>query len=945
MQIIANPNVTSSYSPTYPEAPADLVIPKTVTDGEKVYTVTTIGYRAFFMCSQLTSVTLPDTIRVIGDYAFQTAWSNAKLTEMNLPEGLEEIGSNALYGLPVDFKLPSTLKRIGASAFVNTGITEVHFGDAIEAVGDRAFMRCTKLVKAEVTEATQYTEGLYLNCTALTDVTIADGVTILPENCFFGCSSLTHVTLPESVTELGKSVFYGCDFSSLDFLNTGSVTTLGDFCFAGNDNLHDIVIPDSVTYVGANQFYWCKYVAHITFGEKVAYVGKGVMSTFFIDTSVTSVVPEVRSATAGAAVRRSGYVGAMTRDGVNFDVYCGAPFVVDGITYMPISANEVQVTGYEETLVYGSVTIPETVTCEGDETTYTVTSIADKVFFKKYNIIELHLPDTLATVGERSFDQIYSLNYINIPKGLTTASGIQAFGYGGWDNLTCGEWLEDTLYIPATLRTWNQCLFSGNKYTKAVLEEGLHMVGAYGVSNNNNLAEVELASTVQYLKNNAFSSCPALTDITFAEGLLYIGNNAFQGDPLKSIVLPDSVQYVGTQAFEALKYDYSTYPSTVTYVGPAEIRLGGGVTGLGWNAFYKDARLTAVLGSQQNLLVERCDFTVTPGVVWDGKTSIPAGDWSIVPAGTELTVSGDVRIDGALYIEDGATVTVPEDASLTIGLGAQVDESKISWIRVSPVEPVVSLYTINVAGAANGSVSASRNSAYEGAAVYLTVKSADGYVLDTLTVTAADGSAVAVADKGNGRWTFEMPGANVTVSASFRKDTVFTDIDGHWYTEAINWAVEQGIAVDDEGTGLFRPEDVCTRASMVTFLWRAAGCPEPTIANPFTDVSESDAWYKAALWACEMGITKGYGSKDTFAPNAVSTRAQTVLFLQRAVKAADGSVNDFTDVPAGSYYEGAVSWAAENGITNGTSTGVFSPAADCYRGQIITFLYRLYKDR
>ena len=265
--------------------------------------------------------------------------------------------------------------------------------------------------------------------------------------------------------------------------------------------------------------------------------------------------------------------------------------------------------------------------------------------------------------------------------------------------------------------------------------------------------------------------------------------------------------------------------------------------------------------------------------------------------------------------------------------------------RPAPVIPPVFTYRITVSDAEGGSVSASRNSAYEGATVYLTVKSADGYVLDTLTVTAADGSAVAVTDKGNGRWTFEMPGANVTVSASFRKDTVFTDIDGHWYTEAINWAVEQGIAVDDEGTGLFRPEDVCTRASMVTFLWRAAGCPEPAIANPVTDVSESDAWYKAALWACEMGITKGYGSKDTFAPEAVSTRAQTVLFLQRAVKAADGSVNSFTDVPAGSYYEGAVSWAAENGITNGTSTGVFSPAADCYRGQIITFLYRLYKDR
>ena len=573
VQLITNPNAANSYSAVYPDAPAELVIPATVTNSGtgKTYTVTTIGYKAFFLCSQITSVTLPDTIRVIGDYAFQTSWGTNMIASMNLPEGLEEIGAYALNGIQVDFRLPSTLKRIGNYAFNNTGITEVHFGDAIEAVGDRAFFRCTKLVKAEVTKESQNSEGLYLMCTALADVTVEDGVTSLPENCFFDCSSLTSITLPESVTELGKSVFYGCDLSSLDFLNTGSVTTLGDFCFAGNDNLHDIVIPDSVTYVGANQFYWCKYVAHITFGANVAYVGKDVMSTFFIDPSVTKVVPEVRSATAGAAVRRSGYVGAMTRDGVNFDVYCGSTFVVNGLTYMPISATEVQVTGYDESTVFGVVTIPETVTCEGDETVYTVTSVADKLFSQKYNITEVHLPDTITTVGERSFDQIHGLNYINIPKSLTTATGIQPFGYGGWDNLEAGEWLVDTLYVPASLETWNQCAFSGNKYTTAVLEDGLHMVGSYGISNNAKLTDVKMASTVQFLKNNAFSSCEALESIELPEGLLYIGDQAFQGDPLKSVTLPSSLKYVGTQAFESLKYDYSTYPAIATYVGAPEM--------------------------------------------------------------------------------------------------------------------------------------------------------------------------------------------------------------------------------------------------------------------------------------------------------------------------------------------------------------------------------------
>ena len=866
VQLITNPNAANSYSAVYPDAPAELVIPETVTNSEagKTYTVTTIGYQAFFMCGQITSVTLPDTIRVIGDYAFQTSWSQSAITSMDLPEGLEEIGVYALNGIQVDFRLPASLKRIGNYAFNNTGITEVHFGDAIEAVGDRAFFGCTKLVKAEVTKESQNSEGLYLMCTALADVTVEDGVTSLPENCFFDCSSLTSITLPESVTELKKSVFYGCDLSSLDFLNTGSVTTLGDFCFAGNDNLHDIVIPDSVTYVGANQFYWCKYVAHITFGENVAYVGDGVMSTFFTDPSVTKVVPEVRSATAGAAVRRSGYVGAMTRDGVNFDVYCGTAFTDGGFSYMPISATEVQVTGYDESVISGVVTIPATVTCEGDEVTYTVTSIGDNLFKQKYDITEVHLPDTIKTVGQRSFDQIRELSYINIPTQLESLTGDQSFGYGGWDTLVDHDaWKVDTLYVPAALKTWAQSAFAGNQYTTVVLEDGLQMVGQVAFAANNNLTEIKMPSSLQYLKANAFASCVSLENIDLPEGLLYIGDKAFQSDPLKSITLPGSVQYVGTQAFETLKYDYSSGSTQATYAGPAEITLGGGVTGLGWNAFYKDAKLTAVLGSQQNLLVERCDFTETPDVVWDGKTSIPAGDWSRVPAGTTVTVSGSVRIDGTLIIEDGAKVEVAPGGRLNIGMDAEVDQSKISWIYVPtvPAEP-------------------------------------------------------------------QQP--------AFR----FKDVqdENAFYFAPVYWAVEQGITTGKTAT-TFDPNGTCTRGQAVTFLWRAAGSPEPKGSTmPFTDVASGSYCEKAVLWAVENGITNGT-TETTFSPNAGCTRAQIVALICRSQQGTPAAGDlPFTDAPAWAY--DAIAWSYQQGIVKGTTETTFSPNALCTRGQIVTFLYR-----
>ena len=169
----------------------------------------------------------------------------------------------------------------------------------------------------------------------------------------------------------------------------------------------------------------------------------------------------------------------------------------------------------------------------------------------------------------------------------------------------------------------------------------------------------------------------------------------------------------------------------------------------------------------------------------------------------------------------------------------------------------------------------------------------------------------------------------------------FTDVpEGSFYHDAILWAVEKGIIVDVE-SGVFNPEQSCTRGDMVTFMWRAAGSPEPLgKENPFTDVAEGDYYYKAVLWAVENGITKGT-SASTFSPFTTCTRSQTVTFLHRFAGCPEVSgTNPFVDVAEGSYYYHAVLWAVENGITKGTGAAAFSPEMLCSRGQIITFLYR-----
>ena len=251
-------------------------------------------------------------------------------------------------------------------------------------------------------------------------------------------------------------------------------------------------------------------------------------------------------------------------------------------------------------------------------------------------------------------------------------------------------------------------------------------------------------------------------------------------------------------------------------------------------------------------------------------------------------------------------------------------------------------YAITVADAENGSATANRKSASKGTTITVTATPDKGYELDTLKVTDKNGDKVKLTEK-NGKYTFTMPASAVTVKATFTKtaENPFTDVnDDSYYKDAVIWAVENGITKGISGT-MFSPDAACTRAQAVTFLWRAAGSPSPKSgAMPFGDVAADAYYHDAVLWAVENGITKGT-SDTTFSPDSKCTRAQIITFLWRAQKSpAVASVNVFTDVAADAYYADAVNWAVANGITSGTSAATFSPNADCTRAQIVTFLYR-----
>ena len=261
-----------------------------------------------------------------------------------------------------------------------------------------------------------------------------------------------------------------------------------------------------------------------------------------------------------------------------------------------------------------------------------------------------------------------------------------------------------------------------------------------------------------------------------------------------------------------------------------------------------------------------------------------------------------------------------------------------------PTYPVSSS-NASASAAVGGSVSASTKNATAGSTVTVTVSPEAGYRLEKLTVVDKNGKEIPVTLK-DGKYTFTMPASQVDIKPVFEKisaETAFPDVPSSaYYAEPVKWAAEKGITSGTKDGG-FAPGNTCTRAQIVTFLWRAAGSPEPQTAETgMTDVSPAAYYAKAVAWAIENGITVGR-SDGSFNPNGTCTRANGVTFLYRAARAAaSGNDAGFSDVTADAYYAAAVQWALENGITNGQSNGLFGPNGACTRAQIVTFLYRLY---
>ena len=301
----------------------------------------------------------------------------------------------------------------------------------------------------------------------------------------------------------------------------------------------------------------------------------------------------------------------------------------------------------------------------------------------------------------------------------------------------------------------------------------------------------------------------------------------------------------------------------------------------------------------------------------------------------------------------GTGLTGESNLTVTIEKGSTGDRSYTAhWRYNGGSSGGSSSYPITVPDKTeNGSVSVSPKNASKGSTVTITVTPDGGYVLETISVTDKNGNDLKLTDRGNGKYTFTMPGSKVEIKVTFMEDNsvlnFFYDVPNDaYYYEAVKWAVENGIT-GGVGNSLFAPNQPCTRAQIVTFLWRVAGSPVVNYLMPFTDVDESAYYAEAVRWAASCGIVTGL-TETTFGANGVCTRAQATAMIYRYAQAQGKGFTGawmfllpFTDVPEWAYE--SVAWCYMNGVTTGVSETSFAPGNDCTRAQIVTFLYRAYQ--
>ena len=845
--------------------------------------VTNIDDFAFAGCSSLTNVTIPGNVIHIGTSAFNNCTG---LTKVVLKDGIPSIGAGA-FGSCVNLTnivLPNSLITIGSNAFGGcTSLTEIDLPDGVKTIGAYAFSNCSNLAKITMPNSvTDIGDYAFQKCAKLVDVTLSNGLITIGGGAFEACDSLSNITLPGSLIKIDAYAFSNCNNLTSVIFSSG-IASIGGYAFRGCSDLSDITIPLTVTCVEEAAFYECP----------------GIKDIYYEGSEAQWKEVEIRAWNNG-----------LTSATIHYNNY---------------SDNSDRNNGSSETSAEGLSAVERELTPakskNKNNNNYTIyaSTVKSYLYQEGDNLTRVEYIDGCVIIETYSSDFVLISSY-----GIEIASDAKWGGFFagqeynfiilGWDNKEKND-SATVLRIVKYDKSW-KCLGQVDLYnadTVIPFEAGS--------------LRCDECDGILYIhtSHEMYNGHQSNMTVTIREYDMLITSRSdselrqfYVSHSFNQFILVDQEHNVITldhgDAYPRAAYLQQSGTSKRKSVAVQSFpgATGDNTTGASIGGLAETSNAYVLVYNYNGL----GGAPEEPGIEWN-RSPDPSRARNIYicytskndfsKSGTMITQLTNYNVGNSYTVS--TPVLAPTGLSGGYVLWREYDkENSISYVSYFDNGTVSGVNTVI------GSLSDCQPIEYQGKVVwYVTDNSAPTfYILDETGLTT-------------------------------HSTKLFDDVPSSaYYADAVAWAVENKVT---SGTGdgtTFSPDDPCTRAQIVTFLWRAYGSQEPvSTTNPFTDVNSNDYYYKAVLWAVENKITSG-ATATTFNPEGICTRKEAVTFQYRAAGSPPVfSGSSFTDVPDGEWYSDAVAWAVDNGITSGTGNGTtFSPNQTCTRSQIVTFLYR-----
>lgn len=865
--------------------------------------VTTIGENAFSGCINIKSVTIPDSVKSVGAGAFSSCEG---LTKADLPQGITVVPDQLFADCKMleNAVIPDGVKTIGKSAFFGcSAVKKVNIPDSVEVIGEEAFCGCR-----------------------ITELTIPGSVSSIGENAFGGngISSVRFDGTSARWTEIGGRTC-GLDSAQIEYLRHDHDFG-GAWLYDALNHWHKCSLCDEISEkephsdldgktcsvcgaqlpeiidkgaFGANLSWELKRDGTLTVG------GEGKMPSFTAQEDETpwsaykSRILRVVTESGVTAIGSNAFSGcaSLSKVSVSDTVESIDLTAFDNCTALSeYSVSDGSKSFSSDLGVLFNADKTRLVSCPAGKTgSYTVPetvqTIGDKAFFCCRGLESVEIPDSVTVICEGAFENCAKLARLNLPKGLTSI---------------------------------DKSVFSGcAALAEVVIPDSVGKICDGAFSDCASLASITLPDSVKTLGRGAFSGCASLEEIKIPEGVAEIPDDAFSGcSALKTVTIPKSVAAIGSGAFEGC-----AALEKVNYLGSDSDWEN--VTLKGNNVELKNAQKDYT----------RIDHTHSYTVTVTEPTCTVRGSTVHTCACGESFEDGFKPPLGHSY-KNGRCIRcgAVEAGSSGDGAGHSHDFKPVVTEPTCTSEGFTT-YTCSCGENYTKDYTAALGHETETVNAKDATCSEDGYTGDLLCSRCGTVTESGKVIEATGH---EFSGGVCLVCGEKQSapTPVFADVkQGSFYYDAVQWAVKNGVT---KGTGAttFSPKDTCTRFQIVMFLWRASGCPKAEAGTNFTDVKPEDSFFEAVQWAVGRGITKGTGG-GAFSPYAPCTRAQIVTFLYRAASSPNvGGACTFSDVSAGAYYQNAVVWAIGQGITKGTGDNKFSPDLSCTRAEAVTLLYR-----